>query len=501
MSALHTVRLGLVLALLGCGPAATVRDAAAPPDASADASSIDASIDAASVPPVETVAVSHDREVRGVWIATVWNINWPSSSSLEPSEQRAELNALLDRAQEAGMNAVFMQVRAESDAFYRSELEPWSRFLTGTQGSDPGWDPLAEAIEAAHVRGLELHAWMNPYRALVSPDRSVAAPNHIANAHPEQVVSYGNLLWIDPGNPGGRAHTLAVIRDVLERYDIDGLHFDDYFYPYPEDGLAFPDEASFAAYDGPLARDDWRRDNVNRMVAAVHELVREVRPDVRFGISPFGIYRPGMPEGIRGLDPWAQLYADPLAWMQAETVDYVAPQLYWPTTQTAQDYARLLTWWSEQASLTGRHLLIGNYLAQLGSSSAWSIDEIGAQLRLVREESRAQGNIQYHIGPIMENRSGVLDVLQDHHSRPAATPPIPGATDAPELPAVTVAGTELTMSGDGRCFALYREVAGAFELERLVFGDRVTLAPGRWAVSLVARNGLESRGVVFEIGG
>ncbi|MCA9609827.1 MAG: family 10 glycosylhydrolase, partial [Myxococcales bacterium] len=184
-------------------------------------------------PDVETVDVSHAREVRGVWIASVYNINWPSRSGLSGDAQRAELDHLLDVAAGAGMNAVFLQIRAESDAFYASALEPWSRFLTGTSGGDPGWDPLDYAIGAAHARGLELHAWMNPYRALVSGDGASAAATHVVNAHPELVVRYGDLHWIDPGHPDGQAHVLAVIRDVLTRYAIDGLHFDDYFYPYP----------------------------------------------------------------------------------------------------------------------------------------------------------------------------------------------------------------------------------------------------------------------------
>ncbi|MCB9597839.1 MAG: family 10 glycosylhydrolase [Sandaracinaceae bacterium] len=493
--------------LVACGGGGAVDggarlDAAAMDAAGTDAGGLDAAgLDGATGGDagVETVDVSHEREVRGVWIATVYNINWPSRSGLSADAQRAELDALLDTARAAGMNAVFLQVRAESDAFYRSDLEPWSRFLTGTSGGDPGWDPLAHAVDAAHARGLELHAWMNPYRALVSGTPATAAPTHLVNARPELIVEYGSLHWIDPGNPDGRAHVLAVIRDVLERYDLDGLHFDDYFYPYPESGVAFDDDASYAAHGGGLARDDWRRANVNTMVAEVHALVREVRPDVRFGISPFGIYRPGMPSGISGLDQYASLYADPVAWMDAGDVDYLAPQLYWPTTQAAQDYARLLDWWAERADAAGRHLLVGNYLAQLGTSPAWTLDEIRTQLQLVRDEPRAQGNIQYHVGPIVDDRMGVAAALRDHYATPATTPAIPGATGGPPLPGVTVEGAAVRLTGDGRCFAVYREDASGWTIDRLVFGETATLSRGRWAISLVARDGLESRGVVVTV--
>jgi len=504
----RTATVLLALLLASCGSSSDDVDAGGGSDASTPPPGTDAGdpsgdggvptgVDAGDG--VEVVDVSHDREVRGVWIATVYNINWPSRSGLSADAQRAELDALLDVAADAGMNSVFMQVRAESDAFYASELEPWSRFLTGTSGGDPGWDPLAHAIDAAHARGLELHAWMNPYRALVSGGPSTAASSHIVNARPELVVRYGDLHWIDPGNPDGRAHTLAVIRDVLERYDIDGLHFDDYFYPYPESGVAFPDDASYAAHGDGLARDDWRRRNVNEMVAAVHALVREVAPDVRFGISPFGIYRPGMPAGIRGLDQYAALFADPIAWMEAGTVDYIAPQLYWPTTRAAQDYALLLDWWAAEADATGVDLLVGNYLAQLGSSSEWPLSEIRTQLELVRADDRAAGNIQYHIDPIVEDRMGAADLLRGHHAVPATTPPIPGATDGPGLPGVTVTGADVALAGDGRCFAIYRDEGGAWIIDRLVFGDATRLYRGRWAVSLVARNGLESRGVVIDV--
>lgn len=501
-----------VAALLGCGePAAPDagtpdRDASPVADAGRDASAPDAGPDA-QPPPADTAVVAHPRELRGAWIATVWNINWPSRTGLSAAAQRAELEGLFDAARASGLNAIFLQIRAESDAFYDSPHEPWSRFLTGTQGADPGYDPLAFAIEAAHARGLELHAWLNPYRALTTSDTSVASAGHVVNARPGMVRRYGNYHWIDPGSDEGLAHTLTVIRDVLERYDVDGIHFDDYFYPYPESGWSFDDDATYAAYrsgGGALERDDWRRENVHRMVRAVHELVESLRPDVRFGISPFGIYRPGMPEGIRGLDPYDALFADPMRWMQEGWLDYVAPQLYWPTTRSGQAYDRLLAWWADRAAEHGRTLFIGNYTAQLGSATEWSVEELRTQVSLTQAEPDAAGNIHYHIEPLDEDRLGFASMLADEfYARPAATPALVDATGAVPTPLVTVDGADVTVTGpdDLRHFAAYREQDGAWRLERLVPAATATftLWRGRWAISAIDRAGLESLGRTVEV--
>jgi uncharacterized lipoprotein YddW (UPF0748 family) len=467
------------------------------PDSSQDAG--DAQSDGDSGVEIETVEVSHERELRGVWIASVFNINWPSQTGLSASAQREELESLLDVAVQAKMNAVFFQIRAESDAFYVSDIEPWSRFLSGTSGENPGWDPLMVAIEEAHKRGLELHAWVNPYRALASSNVSAASPSHIIHSKPEIVVQYGSLYWIDPGNPEGQSHTLEVIEDILLRYDIDGLHFDDYFYPYPEAGLDFPDDDTYAAHSGGLSRDDWRRQNVNQMVAEVYGLVQDLRPEVRFGISPFGIYRPGTPEGITGLDQWSELFADPIAWMETGDVDYIAPQLYWPTTRSGQEYGILMDWWAVQAQANGRDLYIGNYLSKLGTASDWSREEFEEQFRLVREDSRVLGTIQYQIQPLIEDRDGITSYFSFYNSQPAATPPIPDATETPEPPIVTIQGAQITLSGDGKCFAIYKEEDSNWVINKLLYSDQTILYQGRWAVSVVGYNSLESLGVVVTI--
>ena len=284
-------------------------------------------------PGEELVEVGHTRELRGVWVASVGNINFPSEQGLSAEAQQAELTAMFDAVAAAGLNAVFFQVRPECDALYASPLEPWSRYLTGTQGQDPGYDPLEFAVTQAHARGLELHAWFNPYRAKASA-ASKAADGHISKLLPQYAYTYGNFLWMDPGAVEVQDQLVAVIADVVTRYDIDGVHFDDYFYPYPDED-PFPDSGTYGAYvqgGGQLGLADWRRDNVNRVVERVGLEVAKLRPSVRWGISPFGIYRPGIPEGIQGLDQYDAIYADPVKWMQEGWLDYLAPQLYWPST-------------------------------------------------------------------------------------------------------------------------------------------------------------------------
>ncbi len=453
--------------------------------------------------PVQGVEVSHEREVRGVWIPTVFNISWPSRSGLSVEVQKSEMRAQLDVAKNAGLNTVFFQVRAEADAFYPSDIEPWSRFLTGTMGKDPGWDPLEFAVIEAHKRGLELHAWLNPYRALASGNAALASANHIIHARPDLTLRYGSLYWIDPGLLEGQSQTVTVIHDILARYDIDGIHFDDYFYPYP-DG-PFPDASTYDAYiagGGTKSLGDFRRQNVHDLVDAVHQLIKQERPDVRFGISPFGIYRPGIPEGIKGLDQYAAIYADPLKWLEEGWVDYIAPQLYWPTTQTAQAYEVLLGWWADQATAAGKDLYIGNYTAMLGTDPKWTVAEFVEQIRLTRayRERGALGNIHYHINPIQQNKSGITTTLVDKfYGQPAAAPPIAGAVGRPAMPVLSVseAGVKYEGTDKIRYLAVYREG----KLIQLVPGVQreFGLARGEYLISAIDRLDRESLGVPVTI--
>ncbi len=454
----------------------------------------------------ELMEVSHDREFRAVWIATAANINFPSRQGLTAQEQQAELIGMLDLVQSLGLNAIVFQVRPEGDAFYRSTLEPWSRFLSGTQGEDPGYDPLSFVIEEAHARQIEVHAWFNPYR-LKTTASSVAVQPHFSVMYPEATRSYGNFLWMDPGEEISRMHTLAVILDVVRRYDVDGVHFDDYFYPYPTDE-DFPDAQTYADYmssGGTLALDDWRRDNVNRMVEEISVAVAAEKSHVRFGISPFGIYRPGIPEGITGLDQYGAIFADPVRWIEAGWLDYLAPQLYWPSSQTRQAYGPLIDWWSSLTT-SGRYIFAGNFLSQLDSSAAWTVEEIRMQVSLSRaqRDRLSMGNIFFHIGPLQENRSGIADVFSNElYDRLALTPPLATATHSVEPPQVRVEAGAVQLTADPalRAVLVYElDPDGANLVQTLLPNtETLDLSPGRYALSAVDRSGVESLGVVLEI--
>jgi uncharacterized lipoprotein YddW (UPF0748 family) len=461
-------------------------------------------------PTPELAEVGHERELRGAWIATVYNINWPSSQSLTVAAMQDELLGLLDVAIAHNLNVLVVQIRPEADAMYASDLEPWSRYLTGMQGSNPGFDPLDFLIEHAHESGIEVHAWFNPYRAAANASAPIVQP-HVSLAYPQHAHVYGNLLWMDPGAEPVQEHTVDVVLDVVDRYDIDGVHFDDYFYPYPN-GTPFPDDATYGAYvsgGGTMARDDWRRDNVNRLVELLHDEIESADPSVRFGISPFGIYRPGMPPGITGLDQYAEIYADPVKWIQEGWVDYLAPQLYWPTTQTAQAYEPLIEWWVSIAP-EGRNVFTGNFLSQLGSSSAWTVDEILTQVELSREyQLDSPGNIFYHIAPLVSDQLGVGTALVDElYPHPVLTPPMwERAQDEVAHPQVTVIGDAVELAPRDetplRAWVVYRDEGGMFVLDRIVAVSEtlVELGPGRWAISAAARSSVESLGVVVELHG
>lgn len=432
------------------------------------------------------------REFRGVWVATVRNIDWPSRPGLPPTLQKAELIALLDRASAMGLNAVIFQVRPAGDALYSSKIEPWSEYLSGTQGLAPVplWDPLAFAVKEAHARGLELHAWFNPYRARDPGAKSRLASTHIARQRPELVKTYGKQLWMDPGEPAVRARTLRVVLDVVKRYDVDGVHLDDYFYPYPErrrnGSMEFPDDRSWKAYrktGGALERDDWRRRNVDLLVDTLHKAIAVAKPWVKFGISPFGIWRPGNPETVRGFDAYEKLFADSRKWLREGWVDYFTPQLYWAMDKDGQRYPELLTWWVAQDTLQ-RHVWPGNYTDKVGEPgpTAWRRDEILAQVRATREQPGATGNVHFSMRVLLENRDSVATALERLlYVEPALVPASPwmlGAaatnTGAPAIAVSTSAtGDQLTLVSAGmeplRWWAVQMRLAGRWQL-RLVDG-------------------------------
>ncbi|MBX3174250.1 MAG: family 10 glycosylhydrolase [Gemmatimonadaceae bacterium] len=384
------------------------------------------------------------REFRGLWIASVGNIDWPSRPGLPTDSAQLELRQLLDKAKATGLNAVILQVRPSGDALYASELEPWSEYLTGQQGVAPRpyWDPLKFAVDEAHARGLELHAWFNPYRARHTSAKGALSPKHLAVARPSLVRNYGRQQWMDPGEVAVRAHTVRVIVDVVKRYDIDGVHIDDYFYPYKERDRSgrlvdFPDASTFRRYSmggGTLARDDWRRENVNALVSELYRSIHAEKPWVKFGVSPFGIWRPGFPETVVGFDAYNELYADARKWLHEGWLDYFSPQLYWPVAQRGQEYPVLLRWWAEQNAF-GRHLWPGNYTSKVGEQSrtAWRTSEIEAQIRLTRAEAGASGNVHFSAKAFLEDRDSLATRLGRHvYSAPALVPPSPWLDVAPQ---------------------------------------------------------------------
>ena len=337
----------------------------------------------------------------------------------------AELRLILDRAQALRMNAVIVQVRAAGDAIYPSSFEPWSRVLAGTQGVDPGWDPLLAWVTEAHQRGLELHAWFNPFRAGNVSDTARLAANHLAKSRPDLARIAQNQLWFDPGEPEVQQRALDVILDVLTRYDVDGVHLDDYFYPYPVAGAArpvqFPDDASWdkyrAAGGADMPRADWRRQNVDRFLERLYAEVHRVKPLARVGLSPFGIWRPGFPAGITGLDAWADIFADSRKWLENGWADYFAPQLYWSMSSVGQNFSALLDWWLS-VNTQRRHVWPGlaAYRVADGSSSQYAAGEITAQIAHVRSRGGAaaggaSGTLLYNTTTVRVNRGGLADAL------------------------------------------------------------------------------------------
>jgi uncharacterized lipoprotein YddW (UPF0748 family) len=421
------------------------------------------------------------REFRAAWVATVANIDWPSKKGLGTAEQQAEARALLDAAQALKLNALIFQIRTGADALYDSKLEPWSEYLSGTQGQapDPYYDPLAFWVAEAHARGIELHAWFNPFRARQSAARSPEAAGHLSRTHPEWVKTYGDQLWIDPGEPGAADHTLAVVRDVIARYDIDAIHIDDYFYPYPvtdpatRQEIDFPDEPSWQRYlqsGGTLTRADWRRSNVDMLIARIHEASRELKPQLRFGISPFGLPKPALrPEGISGFSQFDKLYADVEHWLAEGWLDYLVPQLYWPRAQKAQAFGPLLQAWHAH-NPGGRQIYAGMFTSRItGKDEGWGVDEILGQIALQREIAPGSGHAHFSMIALQQNRRGLADELKaGPYAEPALVPATPWRGEAPatvpEL-SITRVGEKLRLAFDGDC-VIWLQRGQAWELQR-----------------------------------
>ncbi len=346
-----------------------------------------------------------NREFRAAWVATVANINWPSKRNLTTEQQKAEAIALLDILENNNFNAVIFQARPSGDAMYKSNYEPWSYFLTGETGKSPSpyYDPLEFWVEEAHKRGIELHVWLNPYRAHHSSGGAVTSESMVKKS-PDNIVRLKNgMYWFDPADQRTQNHVSDVVKDLVKRYDIDGVHFDDYFYPYASynGGADFPDNVTWAKYQskgGKLSRADWRRENVNTIIERIYKEIKAEKPYVKFGISPFGIWKPGYPAGITGSSQYDELYADAKLWLNKGWVDYFSPQLYWPIDSKGQSFPKLLEWWKSE-NTQNRHLWPGLNTVEVKANNRTS--EIMNQVQVA-------GNIlQDNIGAIHWSIAGL----------------------------------------------------------------------------------------------
>ncbi|MEU7896788.1 family 10 glycosylhydrolase [Nonomuraea sp. NPDC049152] len=460
---------------------------------------------AASVVPLPAFAepdyVPPLRQMRGMWIASVVNINWPSKPGLTADQQKAEFIAWLDLAVQRKLNSVFVQIRPTADAFWPSTFEPWSQWLTGVQGQDPGYDPLGFAVEETHKRGLTFHAWFNPYRVSMQADPAKLHPSHPGRVHPDWILPFGGKLYYNPGLPEVRKFCQDAMLDALTRYDIDGLHFDDYF--YPTNTTAFDDAATFAKYGAgfpDLAA--WRRHNVDLMVSEMQQRVREVKPEVAWGISPSGIWR------NKGTDPlgsdtnggqsYDSLHADTRGWVKKGWLDYIAPQLYWYIGQPPADYSKLVPWWSDVADGTGTMLWIGQAAYKAGDPAQvpqWQDPaELARHLTLNRAHPQIGGDIWYNANDVRVDRIGSISTaVKDHYQRPALPPLLPRLADGekPKRPVLAYArrvsgGVELNVIATGRHepfqFAIFRsadeidQFDDARNLVAVIPGDRLV----RW---------------------
>ncbi|KAL5007151.1 hypothetical protein ScPMuIL_015957 [Solemya velum] len=446
------------------------------------------------------------REFRGTWVATVGNLDWPSSSQLTSDQQKLELLQILDKLVELNFNAFIFQIRPTSDAFYNSSYEPWSAFLAGEQGTPPTpfYDPLQFAVEEAHARSLEIHAWFNLYRVQFDRnDTNGLAENNIALRYPQYAYPYGKALIMDPGASEIQQHIIEVFEDVLTNYDVDGIQIDDYFYPYPEQNLQFPDNTTYMDYvekGGDLGLDDWRRENVNSLIKQISQTIKRIKPYAKFGISPFGIWKSGHPRDVSGLSAHSALYADSRKWLRDGLVDYMTPQLYW-AIQSKQSFTSLLQWWLQQNSIK-RHLYPGIYAGRIVVSD-WSLDEILHQV----EESRkvhgccSLGNIQFRAKYFLNNTKGISDMfIGSLYQFPALLPEMDWLPKIrpPKVGGVRVAGCSVTWrsdkSGLTRSYAVYKRESWRWNLVVVVSNNihQVCLENGSYVIKSVSRLGNEN---------
>ncbi|MEV7400723.1 family 10 glycosylhydrolase [Streptomyces sp. NPDC091267] len=372
-------------------------------------------------------------ELRGMWVATVANVDWPSKPGLSASAQQAQLIAYLDEAVDRKLNAVVLQVRPSADALWPSPYEPWAQCLTGVQGKDPGWDPLGTAVKEAHSRGLELHAWFNPYRVANHTDPSRLAASHPARVHPDWVLPYGGKLYYNPGLPEVRSFVQDAMLDAVRRYDIDAVHWDDYFYPYPVAGQTFADGPAYAKYGAGFPdKAAWRRANTDKLVREMGERIKAVKPDVRFGISPFGVWRNASTDPLgsptaSGVQTYDDLYADTRGWIKKGWIDYICPQIYWNIGFAAADYAKLVPWWNDVVRGTGVDLFVGEALYKAGDpaqGAAWQDPaELSRHIDFAAGYDQVRGHVYFSGKGVVADRIGAMSQVVADHYRTRVRPP------------------------------------------------------------------------------
>jgi uncharacterized lipoprotein YddW (UPF0748 family) len=382
-------------------------------------------------------------ELRGAWVATVANIDWPSKSNLSTREQKKEIISILNLYQSLHINTVFLQVRPSSDTFYPSKYEPWSKYLTGKQGKRPRpyYNPLKYWIKEAHNRGIELHAWINPYR-ITNSSRDHLSKGHPALMHPEWIVSYGGKKYFNPGIKECRDHIVRMVAEIVKNYQVDGIHFDDYFYPYPRKGEGFPDSLTFRLFSNYYPSiDHWRRDNVNRAINEIRNAIKSIKPHVKFGISPFGVWRnksddPNGSDTRAGITNYDHLYADILTWLEKGWIDYVTPQLYWSIENAAVPFEHLTSWWTSKAN--GKSVYIGHALYKLnGAREEWkNVRQLVDQINIVRQNELSIGSVFFSHQHLRKNVLGITDTLRSSLFKyPALIPAMPWINNkCPDIP-------------------------------------------------------------------
>jgi uncharacterized lipoprotein YddW (UPF0748 family) len=376
------------------------------------------------------IAIAQDKkELRAVWVATVSNIDWPSNSTLTPDSQRKEFIKLLDMHKANGMNAIVAQIRPATDALYPSPYEPWSQFLTGKQGQPPTpyYDPLQFMISETHKRSMEFHAWMNPYRATFNVNTSSIAATHITRLQPSWFLQYGDTKYFNPGNKQVQQHVANVVKDVVDRYDVDAIHFDDYFYPYRIPNKEFPDEESYTQSGTSLTKDAWRRSNVDSIIVLLKKTIKNANPKCQFGISPFGVWRnaekdPNGSNTQAGQTNYDDLYADILLWLKNDWIDYVAPQLYWEIGHDRAPFEVLLDWWSKNTY--GKNCYIGLGIYRAGSNTAWKDKtQLTRQIEMIRNTPNMHGMIFFSSKSFNKNPNGWNDSLRVNYFAEAVNTP------------------------------------------------------------------------------